>query len=108
MMLKGANSNEVVNNIKAKIPTIQKSLPDDVVIEPFLDRTDLVEEQSVPLRKPDRRSVDRYFRSGYLPWKFKSRIDCSFKFRSLLFALGMMNVFGVSANLMSLGAIDFG
>jgi cobalt-zinc-cadmium resistance protein CzcA len=42
MMLKGANSNEVVNNIKAKIPTIQKSLPDDVVIEPFLDRTDLV------------------------------------------------------------------
>lgn len=45
MMLKGANSNEVVNNVKAKIPTIQKSLPDDVVIEPFLDRTDLVEEQ---------------------------------------------------------------
>lgn len=43
MMLKGANSNEVVNNVKAKIPTIQKSLPDDVVIEPFLDRTDLVE-----------------------------------------------------------------
>lgn len=42
MMLKGANSNEVVNSIKAKIPGIQKSLPDDVVIEPFLDRTDLV------------------------------------------------------------------
>ncbi len=42
MMLKGANSNEVVENVKAKIPTIQKSLPDDVVIEPFLDRTDLV------------------------------------------------------------------
>ena len=42
MMLKGANSNEVVKNIKDKIPTIQKSLPEDVVIEPFLDRTDLV------------------------------------------------------------------
>lgn len=42
MMLKGANINEVVNLIKDKIPTIQKSLPNDIVIEPFLDRTDLV------------------------------------------------------------------
>jgi cobalt-zinc-cadmium resistance protein CzcA len=42
MMLKGANSNEVVQRVKEKIPTIQKSLPADVVIEPFLDRTDLV------------------------------------------------------------------
>lgn len=42
MMLKGANSAEVVNRIKEKLPTIQKSLPPDVVIEPFLDRTDLV------------------------------------------------------------------
>jgi cobalt-zinc-cadmium resistance protein CzcA len=42
MMLKGANSNEVVNRIKEKIPVIQKSLPADVVIEPYLDRTDLV------------------------------------------------------------------
>jgi cobalt-zinc-cadmium resistance protein CzcA len=36
MMLKGENSNEVVNRIKAKLPTIQKSLPDDIVIEPYL------------------------------------------------------------------------
>lgn len=42
MMLKGENSNEVVKRIKEKLPTIQKSLPDDVVIEPYLDRTDLV------------------------------------------------------------------
>jgi cobalt-zinc-cadmium resistance protein CzcA len=42
MMLKGENSNEVVNRVKEKLPTIQKSLPDDVVIEPYLDRTDLV------------------------------------------------------------------
>ena len=44
MMLKGENSNEVVNRIKEKLPTIQKSLPDDIVIEPYLDRTDLVKE----------------------------------------------------------------
>ncbi len=43
MMLKGANSNEVVKRIKEKIPTIQHSLPEDVTIEPFLDRTDLVD-----------------------------------------------------------------
>ncbi len=41
-MLKGANSNEVVQLIKEKIPTIQKSLPTDVIIEPYLDRTNLV------------------------------------------------------------------
>ena len=43
MMLKGENSHEVVSRIKEKLPTIQQSLPDDVVIEPFLDRTDLVQ-----------------------------------------------------------------
>ena len=42
MMLKGANSAEVVNRVKDKMLTIQKSLPKDVVIEPYLDRTDLV------------------------------------------------------------------
>src|SRR5690606_13520187 len=42
MMLKGANTAEVVKNVKEKIEVIQKSLPDDIVIEPFLDRTDLI------------------------------------------------------------------
>ncbi len=42
MMLKGENSNEVVKRIKEKLPTIQKSLPEDVTIEPYLDRTELV------------------------------------------------------------------
>ena len=42
MMLKGENSNEVVNHIKEKLPVIQKSLPEDIIIEPYLDRTDLV------------------------------------------------------------------
>ena len=43
MMLKGENSHEVVSRIKEKLPTIQQSLPEDIVIEPFLDRTDLVQ-----------------------------------------------------------------
>lgn len=110
MMLKGANSNEVVNRIKAKIPSIQKSLPDDVVIEPFLDRTDLVKRAIS--------TVERNLLEGALIVIFvlvlflgnlrAGLIVASAIPLSLLFALGMMNVFGVSANLMSLGAIDFG
>lgn len=110
MMLKGANSNEVVNNIKAKIVTIQKSLPDDVVIEPYLDRTDLVDRAI--------RTVEKNLIEGALIVIFvlvlflgnfrAGLIVASAIPLSLLFALGMMHVFGVSANLMSLGAIDFG
>lgn len=110
MMLKGANSNEVVNLIKDKIPTIQKSLPRDVVIEPFLDRTDLVGRAI--------NTVEKNLIEGALIVIFVLVIFLG-NFRAglivasaiplaLLFALGMMNVFGVSANLMSLGAIDFG
>jgi cobalt-zinc-cadmium resistance protein CzcA len=36
MMLKGANSADVVSRMKDKMATIQKSLPKDVVIEPYL------------------------------------------------------------------------
>ena len=110
MMLKGANSNEVVQRIKDKIPTIQKSLPNDVVIEPFLDRTDLVGRAI--------NTVEKNLIEGALIVIFvlvlflgnfrAGLIVASAIPLSLLFALGMMNVFGVSANLMSLGAIDFG
>ena len=59
MMLKGANSTDVVNRIKEKMPTIQKSLPNDVVIEPYLDRTDLVKSaMQYSRKKPDRRSFN--------------------------------------------------
>jgi cobalt-zinc-cadmium resistance protein CzcA len=50
MMLKGENSNEVVK-IKEKLPTIQKSLPDDIIIEPYLDRTDLVDRAMSTVEK---------------------------------------------------------
>lgn len=110
MMLKGANSNEVVQRIKDKLPTIQKSLPHDVVIESFLDRTDLVDRAI--------NTVEKNLIEGALIVIFvlvlflgnfrAGLIVASAIPLSLLFALGMMNVFGVSANLMSLGAIDFG
>ncbi|MCO5233964.1 MAG: CusA/CzcA family heavy metal efflux RND transporter [Chitinophagales bacterium] len=110
MMLKGENSNEVVKRVKAKLPTIQKSLPEDVVIEPYLDRTDLVNRAI--------KTVEKNLLEGALIVIFvlvvflgnlrAGLIVASAIPLSLLFALGMMNVFGVSANLMSLGAIDFG
>ncbi|WP_114790604.1 CusA/CzcA family heavy metal efflux RND transporter [Niabella yanshanensis] len=110
MMLKGENSNEVVKRIKAKLPTIQQSLPADVIIEPYLDRTDLVGRAI--------KTVEKNLIEGALIVIFvlvlflgnlrAGLIVASAIPLSLLFALAMMNIFGVSANLMSLGAIDFG
>ena len=110
MMLKGENSHEVVNRIKEKLPTIQQSLPEDIVIEPFLDRTDLVQRAI--------HTVEKNLLEGALIVIFvlvlflgnlrAGLIVATAIPLSLLFALGMMNLFGVSANLMSLGAIDFG
>ncbi len=110
MMLKGANSNEVVQRIKDKIPTIQKSLPNDVVIEPFLDRTDLVGRAISTVEKNliEGALIVIFVLVIFLGNFRAGLIVASAIPLSLLFALGMMNVFGVSANLMSLGAIDFG
>ncbi|WP_312766805.1 CusA/CzcA family heavy metal efflux RND transporter [Epilithonimonas sp.] len=110
MMLKGSNSNEVVNLIKDKIPTIQKSLPDDIVIEPFLDRTNLVGRAISTVEKNliEGALIVIFVLVVFLGNLRAGLIVASAIPLSLLFALGMMNVFGVSANLMSLGAIDFG
>ncbi len=108
MMLKGANSNEVVNRIKEKIPVIQKSA--DVVIEPYLDRTDLVGRAIDTVEKNliEGALIVIFVLVIFLGNLRAGLIVASAIPLSLLFALGMMNVFGVSANLMSLGAIDFG
>ena len=110
MMLKGANSAEVVNRIKEKLPTIQKSLPPDVVIEPFLDRTDLVNRAMSTVEKNliEGALIVIFVLVLFLGNLRAGLIVASAIPLSMLFALGLMNVFGVSANLMSLGAIDFG
>ncbi|WP_229738843.1 CusA/CzcA family heavy metal efflux RND transporter [Parapedobacter pyrenivorans] len=110
MMLKGENSNEVVNRIKEKLPTIQQSLPQDVIIEPYLDRTDLVGRAITTVEKNliEGALIVIFVLVFFLGNLRAGLIVASAIPLSLLFALGMMNVFGVSANLMSLGAIDFG
>lgn len=110
MMLKGENSHEVVKRIKEKLPTIQKSLPEDVIIEPYLDRTDLVERA---IHTVEKNLIEGALIVIFVLVLFLGNLRAGFIVASaiplsLLFALGMMNVFGVSANLMSLGAIDFG
>ena len=110
MMLKGENSNEVVKRIKEKLPIIQKSLPDDIVIEPYLDRTDLVGRAINTVEKNliEGALIVIFVLVLFLGNLRAGLIVASAIPLSMLFALGLMNVFGVSANLMSLGAIDFG
>src|SRR5690606_32039946 len=110
MMLKGANTAEVVKNVKAKIEVIQKSLPDDIIIEPFLDRTDLINRtiRTVETNLVEGALIVVFVLVLFLGNLRAGLIVASAIPLSLLFALGMMRVFGVSANLMSLGAIDFG
>ncbi|MDY3090576.1 MAG: CusA/CzcA family heavy metal efflux RND transporter [Porphyromonas sp.] len=110
MMLKGENSHQVVENIKKRLSEIQKSLPSDVLIEPYLDRTDLIDRAIATVEKNllEGALIVIFVLVLFLGNLRAGMIVASAIPLSLLFALAMMNLFGVSANLMSLGAIDFG
>lgn len=110
MMLKGENSAEVVGRVKEKMETIRHALPEDVLIEPYLDRTDLVKRA---ISTVERNLVEGALIVIFVLVLFLGNLRAGLIVASaiplsMLFALGMMRVFGVSANLMSLGAIDFG
>lgn len=110
MMLKGANSAEVVARVKEKMETIQASLPEDIEIEAYADRTGLVERaiNTVKTNLIEGALIVIFVLVIFLGNMRAGLIVASAIPLSMLFALGMMNLFGVSANLMSLGAIDFG
>jgi cobalt-zinc-cadmium resistance protein CzcA len=110
MMLKGENSGEIVKIVKEKMEQIKKSLPAGVDIEPFMDRTVLVNKAIS--------TVEKNLIEGALivifilvlllgNWR-AGLVVASVIPLALLFAISMMKLFGVSGNLMSLGAIDFG
>lgn len=110
LMLKGENSYQVTQAVKERMAQIQKSLPEGIHIDPFLDRSSLIDRAIA--------TVTRNLVEGGLivvfvlvlllgNWR-AGLVVASVIPLSMLFALGMMHVFGVSANLMSLGAIDFG
>ena len=110
MMLKGENSNQVVNNIKERLKTIQPSLPEGITIEPYLDRTDLVDRSiHTVLENLILGGLIVIFVLVLLLGNLRAGlIVASVIPLSMLFAISLMNLFGVSGNLMSLGAIDFG
>ncbi len=110
MMLKGANSADVVSRVKAKLDGIKKTLPADVMIEPYLDRTNLVDRAIGTVEKNllEGAIIVILVLVLFLGNLRAGLIVASAIPLSLFFALALMNIFGVSANLMSLGAIDFG
>jgi len=110
MMLKGENSSLVVKRVKDKIAEIQKMLPEGVVIEPFLDRTKMVNNaiKTVETNLLEGALIVIFVLVFFLGNLRAGLIVSSVIPLSMLFAIILMNMFGVGGNLMSLGAIDFG
>ncbi|HQW45378.1 MAG TPA: efflux RND transporter permease subunit, partial [Chitinophagaceae bacterium] len=110
LMMKGANSASVVELVKERMKTVKNSLPEDVEIEAFLDRTDLINRaiNTVKTNLIEGALIVILILVLFLGNFRAGLIVASAIPLSLLFALALMNLFGVSANLMSLGAIDFG
>lgn len=110
MMLKGENAAQVMERVEERVEQVKKSLPEGVQIQPYLVRSKLVDNAI--------HTVEKNLLEGGLivifilvlllgNWR-AGLIVASVIPLAMLFAISLMNVFGVSANLMSLGAIDFG
>lgn len=110
IMLKGENTRDVVNRVKARVELIKKTLPDGVALVPFYDRTDLVDRAI--------HTVEKNLVEGAIfvivvlmillgNWRGALLVATIIPL-SMLFAAILMRVFNVSGNLMSLGALDFG
>ena len=110
MMLKDANSNRVIKAVKARVEEVQKSLPEGIFINPIVERSELIGKTSL--------TVFENLLFGclivlvivvLLLGNLRSGlVIASIIPLSLLFTISMMYLFGIDANLMSLGALDFG
>jgi heavy metal efflux system protein len=110
MMLKGENSSNVIKDVKARIEQIKLTLPKGVILEPFLDRTKMVDSAIGTVTK---NLLEGALIVIFILVLFLGNVRAGFLVASviplsMLFAIIMMNIFGVSGNLMSLGALDFG
>ncbi|MCH5307436.1 MAG: efflux RND transporter permease subunit [Prevotella sp.] len=110
LMLKGENFKKVSRNVKERIAQIQKNLPEGIVIEPFIDRTDLVNRvtNTIATNLIEGGLIVIFILVLFLGNMRAGLVVASVIPLSMLFAFGMMKLFGISGNLMSLGAIDFG
>ncbi len=110
MMLRGGNGREVIQHIEAKIEEVNQGLPEGVYIEKFYDQSDLVQRTTSTVRT-------NLIEGGFfviavlllLLGEIRGAIIVASVIPlSMLFAFIGMREFGLAANLMSLGAIDFG
>lgn len=110
LMLKGENSSAVVGRVKKKMDQIRKTLPEGVTVDVFLDRSDLVGRAIGTVEKNliEGALIVILVLVLFLGNMRAGLIVASVIPLAMLFAVSLMHVFGVSGNLMSLGAIDFG
>ncbi|OIP82318.1 MAG: multidrug transporter AcrB [Porphyromonadaceae bacterium CG2_30_38_12] len=110
MMLKGANSKEVIRQVKDRVELIAKNLPEGIHISPIVDRSELVAKTTFTV-------AENLILGAFIVmltvllllgnWR-SALVITSMIPLALLFTISMMYIFGVDANLMSLGALDFG
>jgi cobalt-zinc-cadmium resistance protein CzcA len=110
MMLKNANSKDVISEVKKRVAEIQKNLPEGVYINPIVDRSELVAKTTFTV-------VENLLLGALIVMitvililgNIRSAlVITSIIPLALLFTISMMYIFGIDANLMSLGALDFG
>ncbi len=110
LMLKGANANQVIERVKERVDEVNKSLPKGLVIKPYLDRSELVGRviQTIATNLTEAAIIVLIVLVLLLGDIRAGLLTASVIPLSLLFAFTLMNMFGVTASIMSLGAIDFG
>ena len=110
MMLKGANANVVTAELERRVEQVQKMLPEGVRIVPYLNRSELVSRNiSTVIRNLIEGAIIVFLVLILFLGNVRAGlIVASVIPLAMLFAFMLMRLFGVSANLMSLGAIDFG
>jgi cobalt-zinc-cadmium resistance protein CzcA len=110
MMLKDANSNKVIEAVKERVAEVQETLPEGIFINPILERSELIGKTShTVLENLLFGCLIVFFVVVLLLGNMRSGlVIASIIPLSLLFTISMMYIFGIDANLMSLGALDFG
>jgi cobalt-zinc-cadmium resistance protein CzcA len=110
MMLKGENSSDVIKDVKERVEKIKKTLPEGIELEPFLDRTKMVNNAigTVEQNLLEGALIVIFVLVLFLGNFRAGLLVASVIPLAMLFAIILMNTFGVSGNLMSLGALDFG
>ncbi len=110
LKLQGADSKRVIADVRVRVEEIRRALPKGVRLTPFYDQTDLVNRTTHTV-------VKNLIEGGILViavlFLFLRNVRAALIVASviplsMLFAFGGMAIFGYSANLMSLGALDFG